>query len=51
VIARASILATALGGVGMLALALRPDQTPLYIWNASASVPLGLYSLQTVDKR
>ena len=48
---RGSALATALGGVVLLALAFGPDQTPLYMWNASASVPLDLYSLQAVDKR
>jgi conjugative transfer signal peptidase TraF len=48
VTARGSILATALGGIGMLGLAF-PGQAPLYMWNASASVPLGLYSLQITD--
>ena len=49
--ARRSILAIALGGVGLLAMPLRPEQFPLYIWNASASVPLGLYCLRAADNR
>jgi conjugative transfer signal peptidase TraF len=44
VIARRAILVCALGGA-VLALAYGHGHTPLYMWNASASVPLGLYSL------
>jgi conjugative transfer signal peptidase TraF len=42
---RRAILVCALGGAGVLALTCGQDHTPLYMWNASASVPLGLYSL------
>jgi conjugative transfer signal peptidase TraF len=45
VTARRAILFCALGGVGVLALACGRSHTPLYMWNASASVPLGVYSL------
>jgi conjugative transfer signal peptidase TraF len=40
-----------LSSVGVLALAVGADRTPLYMWNASASVPLGLYSLQPSNTR
>jgi conjugative transfer signal peptidase TraF len=46
-----SMLVTTLGSVGVLALATGAGQTPLYMWNASASVPLGLYSLQPANTR
>lgn len=49
--AHSSILAIALGGVALLAMPLRPERMPLYMWNASASVPLGLYRLHAADKR
>jgi conjugative transfer signal peptidase TraF len=44
-------LVTTLAGVSILALILRTDPLPLYMWNASASVPLGLYRLQSIDER
>ncbi len=44
---RRSTLACALAGVGALALACSQGHTPIYMWNASASVPLGLYSLHS----
>lgn len=46
-----SMLAIALGSVGVLALAFGTDRPPFYIWNASASIPLGLYSLQPSNTR
>ena len=42
---RALILVTALAGVGALALTFGWGALPLYVWNASASVPVGLYRL------
>jgi conjugative transfer signal peptidase TraF len=45
------MLAITLGSVGVLALAFSTDRPPFYIWNASASVPLGLYSLQQSNTR
>ena len=46
-----STLAITLASVGVLALAVGTDRPPLYIWNASASVPLGLYGLQPSSTR
>ena len=46
-----SMLAVTLGSVGVLALAFGTGRPPLYIWNASASVPLGLYRLQPSNTR
>jgi conjugative transfer signal peptidase TraF len=51
VTARRSILACALAGVGVLALACSQGHAPVYMWNASASVPLGLYSLHPTRVR
>ncbi len=48
---RAQILVTALAGVGVLTLSLASSWLPLYLWNASASVPLGLYRLQVTRER
>ncbi|MBI2713295.1 MAG: S26 family signal peptidase [Rhizobiales bacterium] len=46
-----SILAITVSSVGVLALAFGTNRPPLYIWNASASVPLGLYSLHPSNTR
>lgn len=46
-----SMLVIVLGSVAVLALASGAGETPLYLWNASASVPLGLYSLQQSNTR
>lgn len=43
--ARRAILVCALGGAGVLALACEHGHRRLYMWNASESVPLGLYRL------
>ena len=48
---QAPTLAITLAGVSILALTLGKSPLPLYVWNASASVPLGLYRLQLTDKR
>ncbi len=48
--ARDSMLVVILSGVGLLVLAFG-GWTPLYMWNASASVPIGLYSLQPSNTR
>ena len=47
---RALILVTALAGVGALALTFGWGALPLYVWNASASVPVGLYRLQSTGE-
>ncbi len=46
-----SMFTIMLGSVGVLALAFGADRTPLYLWNASASVPLGLYGLHPSNTR
>jgi conjugative transfer signal peptidase TraF len=39
------------GSVALLTPVIAARPTPLYVWNASASAPLGLYRLQPVDSR
>ena len=46
-----SMLVIMLGSVGVFALACGAGRTPLYMWNASASVPLGLYGLHPSNTR
>ena len=46
-----STLVIMLGSVAALALASGASRTPLYLWNASASVPLGLYGLHSTNTR
>ena len=46
-----SMLVIMLGSVAVLALASGAGRTPLYLWNASASVPLGLYGLHPSNTR
>lgn len=46
-----SMLNIMLGSLGVLALASSAGQTPLYMWNASASVPVGLYRLHPSNTR
>ena len=46
-----SMLVILLGSVGVLALASGVGRTPLYSWNASASVPIGLYGLHPSNTR
>lgn len=46
-----SMLVIMLGSVGVLALASGAGRTALYIWNVSASVPLGLYGLHPSNTR
>ncbi|WP_439614189.1 S26 family signal peptidase [Reyranella sp.] len=48
---RVQILVTALVGVGVLSLTLGSSWLPLFLWNASASVPVGLYRLQVTRER
>jgi conjugative transfer signal peptidase TraF len=48
---RAHVLVATLAGVGALALAFSKGVLPLYVWNASASVPVGLYRLQSTGER
>lgn len=48
---RLLVLAATLAGVGVLALTFCMAAPPLYLWNASASVPVGLYRLQSIDER
>ncbi|OJU43081.1 MAG: S26 family signal peptidase [Alphaproteobacteria bacterium 65-37] len=48
---RAPTLVATLAGVSILALPLGMSPLPIYMWNASASVPPGLYRLQSTDER
>lgn len=47
---RKRVLVGMLAGVGILALSAGKGALPLFMWNASASVPVGLYRLQSIDK-
>ncbi|MET4491165.1 conjugative transfer signal peptidase TraF [Bradyrhizobium sp. LA7.1] len=47
---RFSTLAAMLGGVTLLLTTAVAMPIPLYVWNASESVPLGLYRLRPADK-
>src|SRR6266702_8103201 len=47
---RFSTLATMLGGIAVLVATVVAEPVPLYVWNASESVPLGLYRLRPADK-
>ena len=46
-IGRGAILAVAALGVAVTALSQTDDRPPLLVWNASASVPIGLYAVDT----
>jgi conjugative transfer signal peptidase TraF len=48
---RTRVLIATLAGVGLLAFTFGSHPRPLYMWNASASVPVGLYRLQSTDQR
>ncbi len=48
---RTRVLVTMLAGVGALALTFGRGGPPFYVWNASASVPVGLYRLQSTGER
>lgn len=48
---RAYVLVATLAGVGALAFTFGRGALPLYLWNASASVPVGLYRLQSTGER
>ena len=43
----ATFLTTTLAAVGIVALTVFWRPTPLLVWNASASVPVGLYSVRS----
>ncbi|MHC4046231.1 S26 family signal peptidase [Bradyrhizobium xenonodulans] len=43
-------LVTMFGGAAALLVPIVLDLTPLYVWNASDSVPIGLYRLQPAEK-
>lgn len=47
---RKRVVVAMLAGVGILALSAGKAALPLFMWNASASVPVGLYRLQAIDK-
>jgi conjugative transfer signal peptidase TraF len=47
---RFSTLAAMLGGVTILLATVVATPVPLYVWNASESVPLGLYRLRPADR-
>jgi conjugative transfer signal peptidase TraF len=48
---RTHVLVATLAVVGALTLTFGRGALPLYVWNASASVPVGLYRLQSIDER
>jgi conjugative transfer signal peptidase TraF len=50
-IGRTHALVTTLAGVGALAWTFGGAALPFYMWNASASVPVGLYRLESIDER
>ena len=47
---RFSTLAVMLVGVAVLVAPVVAEPVPLYLWNASESVPLGLYRLRPADR-
>jgi conjugative transfer signal peptidase TraF len=47
---RFSMLAVMLVGIAVLVAPVVAEPVPLYVWNVSESVPLGLYRLRPVDK-
>jgi conjugative transfer signal peptidase TraF len=47
---RERVLVAMFAAVGILALNAGKGALPLLLWNASASVPVGLYRLQSIDK-
>jgi conjugative transfer signal peptidase TraF len=47
---RATIIATMFGGTVLVAAPAWIDHRPKLIWNASASVPVGLYRVDPVDR-
>jgi conjugative transfer signal peptidase TraF len=46
---RVVILLTTLAAAALVACTIAAERKPRYIWNASASVPIGLYRLQPID--
>jgi conjugative transfer signal peptidase TraF len=47
---RFSVLAVMFVGITVLVAPVVAEPVPLYVWNASESVPLGLYRLQPADR-
>ena len=47
---RLKVLTATCAGVAALAATMIADTSPLYIWNASPSVPIGLYRLQSAEE-
>lgn len=47
---RKRVFMAMVAGVAILALNTGKGALPLFMWNASASVPVGLYRLQSIDK-
>ena len=47
---RLKTLAASFVAAAALAATIALEPLPLYIWNASASVPIGLYRLQPADQ-
>ena len=47
---RLSTLAAMFGGIAVLVATVVTEPVPLYVWNASESVPVGLYRLRPADK-
>lgn len=47
---RAAILLTTLAACALVVSMIAAKRAPRYIWNASASAPIGLYRLEPVDR-
>lgn len=47
---RLKMLAVTFGAAAALVVTLVMEPLPLYIWNASASVPIGLYRLRSAER-
>lgn len=48
-ISREAIVVAMLGSVGLVATSMWSKHPPRYIWNATASVPVGLYRVEAAD--
>lgn len=47
---RAAIISAMICGIGLIAAPVWSAHTPRLIWNASASVPIGLYRIEAADR-
>lgn len=47
---RAAIVSAMFAGVGLIAASASGSDPPAYIWNVSASVPIGVYRVDPIDR-